>query len=58
MFHYVYRITCTHQDFEKGPKYYYGSRSSAVSPKEDIGYWSSSKLIKKWRQQLGPNFFF
>ena len=40
MYHYVYRIT--HKELSK---HYYGCRTSAVTPKEDIGvkYFSSSK---------------
>ena len=39
-YHYVYRITNT-----KLNKHYYGSRTSKLKPKEDIGikYFSSSK---------------
>ena len=57
MFHYVYRITCTHPLFTKGPKHYYGSRSSKVPAENDFTYWSSSKLIKKWRFFCGQEFF-
>ena len=40
-YHYVYRITNINCQ-----KYYYGVRSSECLPKDDSGYWSSSKTLK------------
>ena len=57
MFCYVYRLTCTHPLYEKGPKYYYGARSSVISPAQDLGYWSSSRLVQQTRKNIGSEWF-
>jgi len=35
---------CLESDPESPQKYYYGSRSSNVSPEQDYRYWSSSRV--------------
>lgn len=56
MYHYVYRITN-----KKEKIHYYGSRTSNIEPKKDLGilYFSSSKILKqKIKEQPIENFKF
>lgn len=54
MYHYVYRITN-----KKIRKHYYGSRTSKVRPKDDLGkiYLSSSKYLKDDIKKFGIDSF-
>lgn len=54
---YVYRITCTHPLRLKGPKHYYGYRSSRVPPHQDTTYWSSSEYVLDAIKQFGMKYF-
>lgn len=57
LYHYIYRLTCTHPLCKEGPKYYYGCRSTNIQPSNDRTYWSSSNLVKSFRKCLGPQWF-